>query len=379
MIRMFYGRCTLFSLVLLRILGESGSIRQKDTRFTYSTNQNCFPGDQHCDDDAKLLQELVQFRARDCGTNFSQDVNRGKEQNNSFSAFGMPVSELKDLSYFLRPSYELFGCELPGVPLDGTGLIRLPEKITRIKIDVGLAHYAPHAQVWLENIPGLAVFGFEPNLQAVSDMLSGRNRMHSKWGNSKSLDPKYVGSQMFLFPVALGSNRGQVNFYATKDPVCSSLLEPDVKTFTEYYGWPDCANHIVYPVAVLTLSDLLSKIPWGSEGEAGVFHIIDHMKIDTQGYDVEVLRGAGRYLTQRVLCVTAEKYARGYKEPGHTEQELIDFMQHHGFDMLAGVGVDNKGADLNFYNTNLSDWLSDVDCSAGDAFVVNSLDKVYNL
>ena len=88
-------------------------------------NRNCWPGDKDCTDDANLHPSLVQFRANDCGANFSRDVRHAKEYNKSFSAFGVPISEIKDLSYFLRTSFEVFGCELPGVQLDAAGLIRL--------------------------------------------------------------------------------------------------------------------------------------------------------------------------------------------------------------------------------------------------------------
>jgi hypothetical protein len=216
------------------------------------------------------------------------------------------------------------------------------------------------------------------HLQAVSDMLSGRSDRGLFNATEPHLDQKYVGSQMFLFPVALGSSRGQEDFYATKNPACSSLLEPDVKTILAFGAGASCGESEVYQVAVLTLWHLLSKIPWGSEGDPGVFPIVEHIKTDAQGYDVEVLRGAGRYLSERVVCVTAEKYAWGYKETGHSEEDLIDFMYHEGF-VLSHKGImfqyhevfalEDTDMDLTFYNTNLFDWWEDVDCSASDSFV----------
>jgi hypothetical protein len=141
-------------------------------------------------------------------------------------------------------------------------------------------------------------------------------------------------------------------------------LQPDIKKLLYFGVGADCRESEVYPVAVLTLGDLLSKIPWGSAGDAGVFPIVEHIKIDTQGYDLEVLKGAGPYLSQRVVCVTAEKFAWGYIEPGHSEQELIDFMYHEGF-----VLFDNSEIELTFYNDDLFDWWEEVDCSGGDKFV----------
>lgn len=50
------------------------------------------------------------------------------------------------------------------------------------------------------------------------------------------------------------------------------------------------------------------------------------IKIDAQGHDVDILRGTGHCLRERVVRVTAEKTAGGCVEPGHEEHDLLDFM-----------------------------------------------------
>jgi len=324
----------------------------------------CEMGDVQCiDQDGHRLTAITYFRAHDCGSNFTLDVRRAKQKSAPFSAFAVPVAELRDLSYFMRPqSYELFGCRVPAVPMDDAGLIHLPSTITRLKIDVGLSHNAPHSQLWLEKISNLAVFGFEPNLQAVGDLLSGRKRAQVSERWTPYFDHKFVGTQFFLFPVALGSERGHVDFHATvNDAAHSSVLEPDKNSIA------NMGEYDVYPVAMFPLSDLLSRIPWGFDGDPGVFAIVEHLKIDAQGHDLEVLRGAGHYLSERVVCVTAEKFTWGYTKPGHGQQDLLDFMYREGFGLLR-----DEGDSFTFVNLNLmDDWFTytnDVDCSGGDLF-----------
>ena len=259
------------------------------------------------------------------------------------SAFS--VGHLDDFAYFLRSSYELFGCLVPSVALDSKGYIVLPASVKRLKIDVGLSFNAPNSELWLERIPELAVFGFEPNLRAVSDILSGSRARGSRY---VYLNKDRVGKRWFLFPVALGPTRGHVKFYdTTTDPGQSSVFEP------ELFG-----SYSEETVPMFTLSDLLSRIPWGYEGDDDVFPIVEHIKTDAQGFDVEVLRGAGIFLSERVVCVTSEKTAWGYKDPGHSAQELIDFMWNQGFQLMSDLG-----GDFTFVNTNLTDWLQDVDCT----------------
>ena len=202
---------------------------------------------------AGLSDILVRFQEQECGANVSSDVNEPY-----FTPFSVSLAEVKDLAPFLQPTYQLFGCDVPGVELDGAGLIRLPDTIKRLKIDVGLSFNAPNSQLWLEKIPDLGVFGFEANLQAVAELLSGRNRARS--AKYVYLDRKHVGSRWFLLPVAAGSRRGHVKFFATQvDPGTSSVFEPDG-------SYPQMKGHAEYHVPILLLSDLLSRIPWGYEG-----------------------------------------------------------------------------------------------------------------
>jgi FkbM family methyltransferase len=290
-----------------------------------------------CTTAGELAPSIAFFAAHDCGANFSRDV-----QGPSFSPFEVSVGEVEDLAPFLHSSYQLFGCSVPGIGLDGDGHLVLPDTIKRLKIDVGLSFNAPNSQLWLQKIPELAVFGFEPNLQAVADLLSGRNR--ARGPRYVYLDQAFMGSKWFLFPVALGSKRGHVRLHATEaDPGMSSVFEPDGT-------YAPMKSRSVYPVPILLLSDLLSRIPWGYEGDPGVFPVVEHIKTDAQGFDVEVLRGAGKYLSERVVCVTAEKEAGGYKG-GHSAQDLLDFMWNQGFGLL-----EDTGDSFTFFNTNLTDW-----------------------
>jgi len=45
---------------------------------------------------------------------------------------------------------------------------------------------------------------------------------------------------------------------------------------------------------------------------------------------IQVLKGAGHYLRERIVCVTAEKF-EGIYEGGHTDEQLLDFMSSRLF------------------------------------------------
>ena len=95
----------------------------------------------------------------------------------------------------------------------------------------------------LDTVPDLAVFGFEPNAQAVRELLSGvgwdrgtgkrpmadrheitgTGTLHA--GEVAYLDPAHIGGRFFLFPVAVGNNSGNALFYDTpRDPSTSVYI-----------------------------------------------------------------------------------------------------------------------------------------------------------
>jgi len=77
-----------------------------------------------------------------------------------------------------------------------------------------------------------------------------------------------------------------------------------------------------YTVPVLTLDSFADRIP----ADRGVF-----LKIDTEGYDYNVLRGAGQLLARPDIHVFAEVSHQWMAELGQTAQEMFDYMQGFGF------------------------------------------------
>jgi hypothetical protein len=209
---------------------------------------------------------------------------------------------------------------VPGIAVDpGTGLLQFPREVTRVKIDVGLAFNAPNSQLWFQRTRGAAggvgvgleggqaageeervesdidfaedlqvggrggvgevlVFGFEPNLESVGELISGRNRRRGS--GYVYLDPAHVGVRWFVLPVALGNSSQLHTLYATSDtsrttPGMSSLYKPND-------SYQPAIHYSTYPVPVVRLADLLALLPWGEEGEPGRVAVVEHLKIDAQ-------------------------------------------------------------------------------------------------
>lgn len=88
--------------------------------------------------------------------------------------------------------------------------------------------------------------------------------------------------------------------------VCLSLKRSD----RILKKWCPCLHSLNHRPQRERERDFLSQIQWGYEGNDGVFPIVEHIKTDSQGFVGEVLRGDGKILMVRVVCVTRARDER---------------------------------------------------------------------
>lgn len=225
-----------------------------------------------------------------------------------------------------------------------TSKLIIPKKINQIKLDVGTAMNAPNSAIWLDKLPDRIVFGFEPNIRSVKELLSGRNR---KRGNSyRYLDLKYINKRFFLFNLAIDDCNPQLKiFYLTSGDRGNSSLHKPYNFRIEEKAYVPC----------IPLSDFLSLIPWNR------FKYIEHLKVDTQGNDLRVIKSAGDYL-KKIVFISAECTAEGY-EYSHKEEELDRFMKDNDFEFIPGT---DKGGNKTYVNKRYKRLVNVLDYSTED-------------
>jgi FkbM family methyltransferase len=224
------------------------------------------------------------------------------------------------------------------------GVIVPPVGMNRLKIDIGLSVNAPQSQIWLENDASVFVIGVEP-LPSNIESITNRD---SKW--SIALNPKFLRKRMFILPIALSEKKVEegLTFYVTEnDPGCSSLLKP--------------RNYLISrteTVPVGTLNELITCIPKDS------ISVIDHVKIDTQGYDLKILEGCGEEL-KRVFAITLEIDGQEYEGANNSLVGIKEYVERFGFVyvkpgirshlvfLLKGLKIDVETDDATFINSNL--------------------------
>jgi FkbM family methyltransferase len=192
-----------------------------------------------------------------------------------------------------------------GLEISQRGVLVLPSWVHRVKIDVGLSYSASNSIQWLRSDPNLLVLGFEPHPES-------RIRLRSHIASLA--DSTDLSRRLVVIPLALGSERGKANLHVTaQDYASSSLLAPK--------NYPTTGN---VTVDVFRLSDVLKVIPFEKVGR------VDYLKLDCQGMDLSILKGAGANL-QRVALVTAEAENLEYLGPSNDIRSLVRFMQSQGF------------------------------------------------
>ena len=202
------------------------------------------------------------------------------------------------------------------VSLREDGKIFIPNHIKHVKLDVGLAYNAPHAQFWLENEEELYVFGFEPNVESIEIFSKGTTKRDPSHG--APIDPKYIGKTFFPIPCALGLSSEPVKFYKTRDCGLCSLYKP-------VSDRSDFQVDAFYDVPCFHLADFFDLFPFDTHP------LIEFIKLDTQGADLDIVKSGHDYLKDRVIFVTMEGEDKQYVNTNNSQQEMDSYMKSIGF------------------------------------------------
>lgn len=200
------------------------------------------------------------------------------------------------------------------IPWRTDGKIDIPRHIKHIKLDIGLSYSAPMSQQWLSHENDLVVFGFEPNPSSIASILGGAQKRDPRHGTP--LEKKFIGHCFFLIPCALGlSDLTTVPFFVTADDCgCSSIYAP--KTF---------AVEQIIEVPLFPLSAFFALFPFDTHP------IIEYIKIDAQGSDLDIIKSGAPYIAEHVIFVTLEAEDNYYNGTHNSTAAIDAYMCSIGF------------------------------------------------
>lgn len=202
--------------------------------------------------------------------------------------------------------------------------IFIPNEIKKVKIDIGTSYNAPWSDSWLSNEKeGLMVFAFEPNTFNISSIKNGFNHLIK--------NKKFV-----LIESALSTGSPRIeNFYCTEnDPGTSSLYQPLA-----------FQTKSIIKVPIIELKDFFNIFPWDQ------IPFIEHLKIDAQGSDFQILKSAYNYLSEKVIFLDIEITTRNQYNKNEDTQNILKYLEEQNFQMLNFDGLEN----CTFINKNFLD------------------------
>jgi len=136
----------------------------------------------------------------------------------------------------------------------------------------------------------------------------------------KELDPYKDCSNVKNHNIGLYSEKTTKTLYVTQKGQCSSLYEPDMEELKKHDNNPKRFN--VVKTVELDLVRLDSIIPSGT--------VIDYLKIDTQGSELDILKGAGELLRTTKMIECEVEFVPLYKQQPLFE-DVERYLKIYGF------------------------------------------------
>lgn len=127
-----------------------------------------------------------------------------------------------------------------------------------------------------------------------------------------------------IMPHALGASESTAEISVTKSPGLNSFLPPRSDVVEGY--WKEDSISGAEIVQIRTLDNVIDDL----QKEFGFSR--PYLKLDTQGFDLEALKGSRKTLSM-VRALQTEASIRPVYQGMPTYQEVIDFLNGEGFDL----------------------------------------------
>jgi len=177
----------------------------------------------------------------------------------------------------------------------------LTRRVTPIIFDVG-ANIGQTIVKFREQLPASRIHAFEPGMETFKELSVRMNKVPG----------------LILNNSALGSTNGTASFFEYNSPVMSSFFPPG----TSHWG----KIEKIIPVVVETLDAYCQR--------ASVSHI-DVLKIDTEGFDLEIIRGGHRMLSEnRANLILTEILFSDLYQGAPRFDKLYGFLADCGFKLV---------------------------------------------
>ncbi|MGV3660322.1 MAG: FkbM family methyltransferase [Prosthecobacter sp.] len=173
-------------------------------------------------------------------------------------------------------------------------------------LDVG-AQYGIYSLMAARHIgPEGRIFAFEPSPDTVGVL-------------ERHIDINNVGTNVEIVPAAVGAEAGEVTLYMAGTHPCNTLAAPSKR-----------ADLFLVPMKVPAITlDTFCR-------ERGISPTI--LKIDTEGWELPVLRGSVEILKNEALTIVVEMHPYAWESADYNADDFARFVQLHGLEIVPLTG-----------------------------------------
>jgi FkbM family methyltransferase len=161
------------------------------------------------------------------------------------------------------------------------------------------------AETWEQLGDRCRAIGFEPDEDECERL---RNHYHDR-------------PSVEIVPHALGAEPGSATLYITREPACSSIYQPIDDVVDRHPRLEPQRQATRQQIELVTLDN------WCEQQDVDR---VDFIKLDTQGSELDVLRGAPRTLERAIAVQTEVEFNRMY-EGQPLFSDVDRFLRDHGF------------------------------------------------
>jgi FkbM family methyltransferase len=177
----------------------------------------------------------------------------------------------------------------------------------------------------IENL--ISIYAFEPN-QVEHSLLKNKYAKNS----FKFLE---------ISPFALSDKKENRNFFVTQNNSMSSFLEPDLENYQKHFGhykeFKSWKQNITQEKVINVATETLDNLFFGKNIS------IDYLKIDTQGSELSILKGAKKLLdAQQIKVLKVEVSLVAVYKNQVLFAEIDSFLREHNFILVDFVTYRNN-------------------------------------
>jgi FkbM family methyltransferase len=205
--------------------------------------------------------------------------------------------------------------------------------MTYILLDVGANHGQDSLNRTRDN-NDVITYAFEP--------------IPSLFEKIKSASVDFV-NRYTLHNLALSDYDGESTFYIADSDPDGDWGASSLYPFVSHVGetWPGRKDL----VTTKTITVKVSRFDTWYEANNHTFDHIDYFHCDTQGSDLRVLKGMGKYVSfiqEGVVECARNERSKLYAE-NHTVNEMKEFLQANGFEITSSAANDPWSNEVNLY------------------------------